>query len=126
MAKTRKEIVTEQAEGIRDDLKRLGRKSWLAGLGAFAVVREEAEGLFDRLVTKGEEVETDEENVLRKTWDRAAERGAKMRETVEQRMQGVVSAVLHRAGVPDREEIHTLIDRVERLTEKVQTMGAAR
>lgn len=120
------EPLMDEARRMGTEAKHMGRQAWLATLGAVELAREEAEELFDRLVSKGEHVENDQDNALRKTYDQVRDKGTQMVEATTKRVQGAVSGVLHRAGVPDRDEIHTLIDRVEQLTQKVNAMGASR
>jgi poly(hydroxyalkanoate) granule-associated protein len=111
--------LTDRAYQFGDDLKRLGRNTWLAGLGTVATVEEEARAWVDRMVAKGEGLEKDDRIRVGRTLDQAVKEGKKVQERIETGIQDTVSGVLHRAGVPDREEIHTLIDRVDKLSKKV-------
>jgi len=126
MVTKKKEPLIDEARRLGDEAKHVGRQAWLATLGAVELAREETEGLFERLVAKGEHVENDEDNALRKAYGRVRDTGSQMVDATSKRFQGAVSGVLHRAGVPDRDEIHTLIDRVEQLTQKVNAIGASR
>ena len=118
----KKPSVTDRARQVGDELSNLGRKTWLVGLGAVATVEEEVTGVFDRLVTKGEDVEKSERIRVPRVFDDAVKKSETLRKRVEEEIQGAVSGALHRAGVPDRAEIQTLIQRVEQLTEKIQTL----
>lgn len=98
------------------------RKVWLAGLGTVAVVEDEVRGVFDSLVEKGAS--------FRSTRARSEDRLAEARSTVgelgqkvERKIQATVASTLHRLGVPTRDEIHALIDRVEALTRKVEELS---
>lgn len=100
------------------DLKESAQKIWLAGLGALAVAEEEGVRMFDSLVERGRE------------WEgRGKERvaGARSRvehavDDVEERIDERVSKVMHRIGVPSRDEIRELTRRVEELNAKIETL----
>lgn len=116
MAKT----TTKETRPV-DELIDVGRKVWLASLGAFAVVSEETVGMFDELVEKGRtsRVRRETEGVF----TRLGEEVEKMGKTVETKMQEGTTATLHRFGVPTRDEIQTLIRRVEQLHTKLEAMA---
>lgn len=106
--------------------RELGRDAWLVGLGALAVVGDGTRGLVERLRSRGEQVQRDESNSVRRAYDQAS---GKVRQTgaqVEDAVRSKVSSALRRSGVPSREEIRELTDRVEKLTAKVDSLGAAR
>lgn len=112
--------VMDSAKGMGDDALKAGRNVWLAGLGAVAYAEEEARDVFDRLVEKGESFEKSDKNLAFQAYDSMATRTRDLGKKVEGVVQDGVSSVLHRAGVPSREEILKLIDRVEKLTKKVE------
>ena len=118
--------MTEKQPGFEARARKLGRDLWHVGIGALAVAGDETRGLIERLRARGEQVEQDETNAVRKAYDGA--RG-KVRETgarVEDALRGTVGSALQRTGVPSRDEIRELIERVEKLTAKVDNLGAAR
>ena len=110
----------DQAKKMSEDAKKLGRSMWLAGLGAISIAEEEARDAFQRLVDRGEKVEKDEENPVVRGFDRAGDQVKEFGQKVEDTVQNTVANVLHRAGVPSRDEIRTLTDRVEELSRKVE------
>jgi len=115
----------EDVKKIGDDVKNAGRNVWLAGLGVVAYAEEETRGLFARLVDKGQSFEKSERNVVARKVDEVADKAKEMGKNVGERVQGGFQTVLHRAGVPTSDEIHTLIQRVETLTSKVEKMQQA-
>lgn len=121
----RVENVSDQAKKMREDAVKMGRNVWLAGLGAYALAEEEARGAFDRLVSRGEKFEKDEKNVVSRTIDSATGRVKEMGHKIEDTVQSTVTAVLHRAGIPSRDEIRLLIDRVEELNKKVEKIKSS-
>ena len=94
-------------------------KVWLAGIGALSMAEEEGSKLFKDLVEKGKKnrklADLPEEawTSVRHTADRVA---GKVGTTVEDTVQ----TVLHRMGVPTRDEIANLTRRVEAMTKSVK------
>lgn len=116
--RTKNQSFVDTARQLGDDLYETGRKVFTAGLGAVSLVEEQARSTFDQLVDRGEKYEGIDTGVV--AGARRFGRG------VEDRVQETVGKTLNRAGVPSRDEIHTLIDRVELLTTKVDEMSAKR
>ncbi|RMG49280.1 MAG: hypothetical protein D6718_00075 [Acidobacteria bacterium] len=119
---------------IGEDVVKVGRNAWLAGLGAVATVEERAKSLLDELVAKGESFEKESElgkrlqpaaERVRRTVEPAVNTVKKAGSAVEQQIQRTVSETLHRLGIPTRDEIGTLINRVEKLTRKVEELQKA-
>lgn len=109
----------DNAKKIADDAKSAGRSVYLASLGAYATAEEETRGFFDRLVDKGRTYDASRTDYVKLAADKVRNAG----QTVEDKVQSTVSGTLHRVGVPSRDEIRTLISRVETLTKKVESMS---
>lgn len=118
------EMAKDNAKKLGDEAYKVGRNTWLAGLGLVALAEEETRGMFDRLVERGEKFEKSERNVFGKAYDRASGEARKFGGKVEDTMQKGVGTVLHRAGIPSRDEIRILIERVETLSHKVDELNA--
>jgi polyhydroxyalkanoate synthesis regulator phasin len=125
--------MTEEHAGICDRARKLGnealhvgRGAWLVGLGALAVTEEQARSMVDRLRTKGEQVENGETGTVRQACRRVAGRAKRLGAGMEERARQAVNAALHRAGVPSHDELRDLIDRVEKLTAKLDRLAADR
>ena len=118
----RAEKATEQTKKFGDDVVNAGRNVWLAGLGAFSWAEEETRKTFDDLVDRGQKVEKNDKNVVTKSIDEATTKAKELGTKVEDTVHDTVTTVLHRAGVPSRDEILTLTDRVEELTKKVEKL----
>lgn len=103
-----------------------GRSAWFVGLGVLTAADEETRGMYRRLRDRGEKVAADDDNVMNKAVDQAGGGVKKIGSKIESAVQCTVGSVLNRAGVPSREEIRTLIDRVEQLTTKVDELSANR
>jgi poly(hydroxyalkanoate) granule-associated protein len=120
----RAEKATDQAKKLGDDVMNVGRNVWLAGLGAYSWAEEETRKTFDDLINRGQKFEKNEKNVVSKTIDDATTKAKDFGTKVEDTVHDTVTTVLHRAGVPSRDEIRTLIDRVEELNKKVEKLQA--
>lgn len=116
------DTVVDNTKKVGDDLVNAGRSMWLAGLGAVAMAEEEARSTFDKLVDRGQKFEGSEKNVIGKGVKQATEKAEEFGKNVETKVQDTVQTVLNRAGVPSANEIQTLINRVEVLTEKVEAL----
>jgi poly(hydroxyalkanoate) granule-associated protein len=118
----RAESVTDQAKKMGDDVVKMGRNVWLAGLGVYSLADEETRKAVDELIKRGKKFEKDEKNVVSRTIDDATGRAKDFGNKVEESVQETMTRTLHRAGLPTRDEIRVLIDRVEELTVKVDKL----
>lgn len=121
---------TDLAGAIRDSAQQI----WLAGLGAFSKAQEEGGKVFDALVREGQglhkrtraateekigevtgrfgKVAGDLSKQATASWDR-----------LEQVFEDRVARALTRLGVPTRDEVQALIERVDALNASVQALG---
>jgi len=113
------------AKPAERDLRATANRIWLAGLGALATATEEGSKLFDSLVERGEGFESRG----RREMERAKDRFADARQGVERAWKGLeetlderVAGALNRLGVPSRDEIRKLSQRVAELTAKVEKL----
>lgn len=115
------------------DVKESAHKVWLAGLGAIAVAEKEGSRFFKNLVKKGEKFEAKRKEQVDKAVDRVKDTVKdgveEVRDEVESRWQRLgdsfdrkVGRAVERLGVPSREEIHKLTQRVENLTAKLDAL----
>lgn len=127
----------DTARRVGDDVLEGAHKVWLAGLGALSTVGEEGDRLFRELVDKGRNVETRGkertgeararvETRVKDVRGRVEEGVRDARERIERRFDGVwgalderITDVLQRMGVPSRDEIQRLTQRVEELNAKI-------
>ena len=123
-------IGTETMRNLSDNAMRMtgemmgaGRNLWLAGLGTVATVETEVKDVFTNLVEKGKAYDEQRPHVVGDTFENAKDGVMGAGKKVEETVQGMVAATLHRLGVPTRDEIHALIARVEALTAKVETLS---
>ena len=120
MIKKLTQEVMDGTKKVADEVKSGGRSAYLASLGVYATAEEETKGLFSRFVAKGEKYEETQTDYVKLATDKVRKVG----QQVEDKVETTVSGTLNRFGVPSRNEISTLIQRVEQLTEKVEAINA--
>ncbi len=123
--KTKNEAIETSRTRVQDlgrGMKTVGRQVWLAGLGAVYSVDETSRGLFSDLVTRGQRFEDRELPALEERFRKAGERIVDFRDRLEHDVEERLTGALQRFGVPDRDEVHDLIERIEKLTRKVEGM----
>jgi poly(hydroxyalkanoate) granule-associated protein len=109
---------TGEEKNVQDELKESAHRIWLAGLGALAMAEEEGSKLFSRLVDRGRDVEVKGKVEV----DKVKSKAESAWEQVGGKVDEAVTAALHRLGVPTRDEIRRLTQRVEELTAKVEQL----
>ncbi len=112
----------KKAKEIQADVVESAHKIWLAGLGALAVAEEEGSKLFKSLVERGENIESRGIEHVEKA--KGAVTGVKVVaesywETFERTIDDKISGVIKGIGVPSKDEIDSLSQRVEDLTKAV-------
>jgi hypothetical protein len=101
---------------------RLGRDCWLVGLGALATVGDGAVAVVRRLRDRGERLANDDRGVVRTAYARAGGQARRIRGRVGRAARGAADFTLRRAGVPERSEIRKLIERVETLAARIESI----
>ena len=121
--------MTDKTKNVQEEIKESAHKIWLAGLGALAAAEEEGAKAFNNLVERGEAYESRGREELAKVKDKvegafskAESSWEKLGDSFDDRVAGVVKKL----GVPSREEITNLTDRVEELTKKVDQLKAGK
>lgn len=131
--------ITEQYKKVETEVREGAHKAWLFSLGTYSWVGEEGKNLIDAsgkfvgdLVDRGKKVEAKGKKELGKAKKDAEKEAKSLRNRVEKGFEDVsdqvdkrVTEVLHRVGIPTRQEIHTLTRRVEELTSRLETKLAA-
>jgi poly(hydroxyalkanoate) granule-associated protein len=133
MDTTTTDTQTQQEKTLQDELRESAHRIWLAGLGALAAAEQEGTKMFNRLVDRGRDFESKGRTEFKGQYEKARtevkDQYEKARtqaqgtwENVSDKVDDMVTAALHRLGVPTREEIHTLTQRVEELNAKVESL----
>ena len=115
----------KKAKQVQTEITENAHQIWLAGLGAVATAQEEGSKLFKNLVVKGEGME--KAGMTKVEEAKGAVSGVKVVaesywETFERTLDDKVTAVIHRIGVPTKDEIDTLTERVESLTAAIEKL----
>jgi poly(hydroxyalkanoate) granule-associated protein len=121
-------MAKKKAKELQMDLMDSAHKVWLAGLGALSMAEEEGGKLFSNLVERGEGLEKKGKQQVEKA--RGAVTGVKTVaesywDTFERTLDDKVTGVIHRLGVPTKDEIETLTAKVENLTAAIEKMRTA-
>jgi poly(hydroxyalkanoate) granule-associated protein len=123
---------TPESESLQDELTERGREVWLAGLGALATVEEEGTKLFQRLIDRGQEFEEERRSKLEEATEKAREQRdealAQIEEVSEETrssLEETVDAALDQFGVPTRDEVDRLAEKVDTLSQQVDDLTAA-
>lgn len=128
--------VQDKAEQLRRSISASAQQIWMAGVGAFTRAQEEGTRLFEALVKEGMSIES-------RTRTMAGGKVEAMREVVGEKVGAVrgraadtwdrlekvfeerVQRALNRLGVPGRDEITALIDRVDQLNRELRKLSGA-
>ncbi|MEJ7745183.1 MAG: phasin family protein [Luteimonas sp.] len=133
---TGKAGVQDQATRLSKTLSESASQIWLAGMGAFGRAQAEGTKLFDVLVKEGmtleqsarklaggraEAVRDAVENRVSQTRERAVDTWDKLENVFEDRVQ----RALTKLGVPGRDDLNALMDRVDTLNAQLRRVNAA-
>jgi|SRR5215210_121765 poly(hydroxyalkanoate) granule-associated protein len=118
-----------QEKKVQEDIKDAAHRIWLAGLGALAAAEEEGSRLFSRLVDRGRDVESRgkvEVDKVKADFDKVKTKAEGAVENwgdkLGDKFDDTLTSTLHRLGVPTRDEIRSLTQRVEELNAKVEQL----
>ena len=114
--------MSDPTKNLQDELRESAHRIWLAGLGALASAGEEGTKMFDRLVDRGRDYETKGRDEARKQYEGAKSTTDDLWNTWSGKLDEAVTSALHRMGVPSRDEIRNLTQRVEELNAKVEML----
>jgi poly(hydroxyalkanoate) granule-associated protein len=112
------ENIKDSTKKLQDELVDSAHRIWLAGLGALSAAQQEGSKVFDRLVERGKDVEA-------KTKDQASQAREKAESawsTVGDKVDETLTSALNRLGVPTRDEIRNLTQKIEELHAKVEQL----
>ena len=115
----------KKAQKVQHEIVDNAHQIWLAGLGAVATAQEEGGKLFKSLVEKGEDFEKLGKDKVDQA--KGAVTGVKVVaesywETFGRTVDDQMTAVIHRIGVPTKDEIEALTKKVEDLTVAVDNL----
>ena len=117
----------KKARELQGDMMESAHRIWLAGLGAMVVAQEEGSKAFKTLVDKGEGVEKRGKKRVEQAKDSVGgfrTVAESYWETMSRTVDEQITAVIHRLGVPTKDEISNLTDKVDELTRSVEKLRA--
>lgn len=124
-------------DGLQRSIMDSAQQIWLAGMGAFGRAQDEGTKLFESLVKEGSTLELKTrklatgkvdavrdavENRVGAVKERAADTWDRLEKVFEDRVQ----RALTRLGVPGRDDLQTLIARVDTLNAELRKLGNAK
>jgi poly(hydroxyalkanoate) granule-associated protein len=126
-----------QAEKLSKRLGESAQQVWLAGVGAFGRAQAEGGKLFETLVKEGLTLEQSTRklagggvdavrDVVENRVGQARERAADTWDRLEKVFEDRVQRALRRLEVPSRDDLGTLVDRVDALNAELRNLGAGR
>jgi len=112
------------------------REIWLAGLGAFSMIEEEGEVLFDKMKKEGQKLEGKGEEFFNKMKEKGQElegKGAEFEKKAKAKIdeipnpltyvEGAMNTAFEKFGVASHKEMHDLTEKVDKLTEIVAVLA---
>ncbi|GAA5074791.1 phasin family protein [Lysobacter panacisoli] len=134
--KASKADAQQQAEQLSRSLSESAQQIWLAGVGAFSRAQAEGTKLFDALIKEGMTLEQTARrfaggqadavrDVVGGKVGQARERAADTWDRLEKVFEDRVQRSLVKLGVPGREDLNELANRVDALTAELRRQGGA-
>lgn len=132
--KTARKQSAAQAEQVTRTLSETAQQVWLAGVGAFSRAQNEGTKLFENLIKEGLKLEQNAlkfaggradvvrgavESTVGQARDRATDTWDRLEKVFEDRVQ----RALTKLGVPSREDLAELTEKVDMLTAELRSMG---
>ena len=117
------EVIVEQTNGKEEQnaLLEAARKVLLAGIGVFALGKDEIEDFIDRLIERGEIAEKDGRKLMREVMDKRKKDAEKAEDEITKR----VETVLDRMSVPSKADIEALSEKITALSKKIDELKKA-
>lgn len=112
----------DREKKIQDELRDSAHRIWLAGLGALAAAEEGGAKVFQRLVERGKELESRGRVQAEEAKQKAERTWGDLGDKVGGKVDEKLTETLHRLGVPTRDEIHTLTQKLEELNAKLEQL----
>jgi len=118
--------VMEQGQVLGKNSAEMGKTVVFAGLGMFSYVEEKSINYFNELVGMGKDYHSDDITTLKdkvESLNKNVRTKFNEKEAIlETKIHNAFSGVLHRLGVPTKDEVRTLIEHVEELTSKIEKL----
>jgi poly(hydroxyalkanoate) granule-associated protein len=128
MTKTLQEVAEARDASLCKVMLDSATQIWLAGVGAlwlgvFNKVQDEGTKLFDTLVKEGERFQKHASGMTEQTVAGARDRKADTWDKLEDVFEDRVSRAMGRLGVPTRQDVDVLREKLEKLTAAVEKLS---
>jgi poly(hydroxyalkanoate) granule-associated protein len=97
------------------------RKVLMAGIGVFALGKDEVEDFVDRLIERGEIAEKDGRKLVHEVMDKRKKDAEKAEDEITKRVENV----LDRMSVPSKADIDALSEKIVALSKKIDELKKA-
>lgn len=108
----------KKTKAPHEEILESASKIWLAGLGAMAMAEDEGTKFFRRLVERGEEFQDKGRERIEEVKEQAEKRWDELGDAFDKR----IADALDRLGVPTREEVKELNQRLEKVNSRLEEM----
>ncbi len=125
-------MATTNANAVTDK----AREIWLAGLGAFSMIEEEGEVLFNKMKDQGKQLEEKGEEFFNKMKEKGQElegKGEKLEKKAKAKLDEIpnlfnyvedaMTTAFEKVGVASHKEMQDLTEKVDKLTEIVAVLA---
>ena len=126
-------MAERKLSGWSEDVEKYSRQIWLAGLGAYAKIGEDGNKLFESLVREGERTEQIVRDEVEAVKSGARSRVADVRDkalgkwnALEEAFDKRLTSAITRLGVPSRNDILALDEKIEALNSQLDRLSALR
>lgn len=116
----------ERVEQLGEEVGSRARNLWLAGLGVAGALVEETTDIFESLVAKGRdhEIHLQPKALLDEATRRVDRTVHEVGERAKSTFGDATTGLFEHFGVPTRNEVRSLIERVEKLNAKLTRMAS--
>ncbi|MEM6793173.1 MAG: phasin family protein [Acidobacteriota bacterium] len=119
-----REPLNDRLQQAGSEVREAGRNVWLAGLGVAHAVDQRGREVFQELVGRGEKMDVKTDLELMRPVREASDRVRSLGQNLERRAEKGVSLTLERLGMPSRRDVQQLVEQVEQLNLKVESLSA--
>lgn len=113
-----------------DDIKRNSHKIWLAGMGAYSMIKDTGIDSFESLVEKGQQFEKDnnpkesDDDAHDSRLDDLKTKANQTMDRIERAFDLRVSSALNRLGISKKTDLDLLNEKVEKLTKLLEQVSS--
>ncbi len=103
-------------------MNELLRRLMLAGIGAVALSRDEAENFINRLVERGELAQKDGEKIMQEVMERFRQKPQPQTANLGEQIENSLEQFLNRLNIPSKRDIDELSTKIAQLAARVEEL----